>query len=243
MANKSWILGSNNRKKAMEMEAILSRLGVSLVTPKEAGLSLDVDEWGTDFAQNAALKALHFATTYGGPAIADDSGLEVVGLDRRPGVRSARFAGDDATDQENNLKLQAELGARPHVSRVAAYHSVIGLAAVEGWDDPLLHRLRKTARPERLSRFDALAPKGGYLLDAALVEETIGAAQAMELWLFEGRWVGEIATEARGDGGFGYDPWFRLDDGRHVAELPDEEKNRLSHRAQALGRLAVALSQ
>lgn len=243
MANKSWILGSNNRKKAMEMEAILSRLGVSLATPKDAGLTLDVDEWGTDFAQNAALKALHFAAAYDGPAIADDSGLSVVGLDGRPGVRSARFAGEDATDDENNLKLQAELGARPNVSRVAAYHSVIALAAVEGWDDPLIQRLRAAERPEALTRFDALAPKGGFLLDAALTQEVIGRPQTMELWLFEGRWVGEIASEARGEGGFGYDPWFRLDDGRHVAELPDEEKNRLSHRAQALGRLALALSQ
>lgn len=240
MTTRAWLLGSNNQKKSKEMRAILSRLGVELVTLADAAITLGVDEWGASFALNASLKALQFARTYEGVAIADDSGLSVVGLDGKPGVLSARYAGPDATDASNNLKLQAELAARPQVSRACAYHCAIAVAAAPCQDDEILRRLRTAHPPQETVAENALRSGGAYRITGELAHKLYDSEQPMDLWLFEGRWEGVVAHQAKGEGGFGYDPWVVLDDGRHVAELPDEEKNAISHRAIALEKLAQA---
>lgn len=240
MASAAWLLGSNNQKKAKELSAVLHASGVTLVSLKEAGLVMDVEEWGTTYAQNALLKALQFSLAFEGVAIADDSGLSVDALDGAPGVYSARFAGEDATDEANNLKLQAELKARPNAPRGASYHCMIAVAAPVDSEDPRIQQLRTHTPPEVLRDFDRLNGPGAFRVPAELVERLAGRTTPMDVWLFEGQWFGAIASEAKGDSGFGYDPWFLLADGRHVAELPDAEKNSISHRAKALAKLAAA---
>jgi XTP/dITP diphosphohydrolase len=115
------VMASGNPGKLREIARLLEDLGIEVVPQSEYGVS-DADETGTTFAENALIKARHAAATTGLPAIADDSGLVVDALDGRPGVYSARYAGSDATDQQNNLKLLAELQQVDDADRGAAFH-------------------------------------------------------------------------------------------------------------------------
>lgn len=241
MKPSSWLIGSNNQKKAEEMRRILAPMGISLQTPRDIKLVLDVEEWGSTFRQNATLKALSFAAETRGVCVADDSGLCVDGLDGAPGVFSARFAGPDATDAQNNEKLRQELEGKSDAARRARYESVIAIACPQAYDGPLIAQLRVQKCPVHYRGFDALDSATAWTLDEDTAQTLVGAPLAMNLWLFAGTWEGHIGHEPKGEGGFGYDPWFALEDGRHAAELSDEEKNRRSHRGQALEELAQAL--
>ena len=238
---KPWVLASNNAKKMRELSQILQTFSIELVTPRDAAIALDVDEWGTTFAQNATLKALAFARAYGGVAIADDSGLSVDGLGGAPGVYSARYSGENATDEANNAKLVAELASRPDASRRCRYYAVIAVARPVSAESLVLPEVTPVNPLASKDAFLALEPFGAYRLPAAFSASLGGPAEDTELWLFEGTMEGEIALEPRGEGGFGYDPYVRLEDGRHVAELPDEEKNGRSHRAMALQAMYIAM--
>lgn len=122
------ILASKNAHKAEEMQAILGG-GVRLVTQTEAGCGdLDVVEDGTTFEENAVKKAVTIMQATGQATIADDSGLAVDALDGRPGIFTARFAGEDATDDENIKKLLDELKNIPEAERTARFVCVIALA-------------------------------------------------------------------------------------------------------------------
>ena len=151
--------------------------------------SPEVEETGETFAENARLKALGISAVVPGLVLADDSGLEVDALDGAPGVRSARFAGEDADTAANNAKLMREMDGVEN--RTARFRCVMVL-----------------------SRGD----------------EVLGE--------FDGAVEGRIIGEARGGGGFGYDPFF-VPDGHDqtFAELGSEVKNTLSHRARALEKL------
>ncbi len=121
-----FIIASNNTKKLEELERILNPLGINAVTAKQEGIVLDdVDENGTTFAQNAFLKAYAAFKKSGLPAVADDSGLSVDALDGRPGVYTARYAGENATDEERYLKLLDELKGVPDEKRTAHFTSAI----------------------------------------------------------------------------------------------------------------------
>jgi XTP/dITP diphosphohydrolase len=143
-------------------------------------------EDGETFAENALGKARAAAKATGTLTIADDSGIEAAALDGSPGVRSARYAGENATDEENLRKLLREAPAG---------------SALE------------------------------YVCVIALVDPSSGAEQ-----LFEARCSGRLASETRGERGFGYDPAFLPDDGPPgltMAELTDEQKDAISHRGRA----------
>lgn len=149
-------------------------------------------ENGATFADNALGKARAAAAATGRTSIADDSGIEAAALGGRPGVRSARYAGENASEEENLALLLREAPAG------SALEYVCALAYV----DPAL-----TAEDHRL---------------------------------FEGRCAGTLASEPRGERGFGYDPAFLPDDRPEtetMAELSDEQKDQISHR----GRVARAL--
>ncbi len=105
------VVASNNTKKRHEIQAILGALGIELVAA-EATISVEVVEDANSFAGNAKKKAEAFAKANGKPALADDSGLCVDILNGEPGIYSARFAGEDASDQDNNSKLLAELSGQ-----------------------------------------------------------------------------------------------------------------------------------
>ena len=127
------ILASGNAGKLREMTAILAPLGFELIAQSALGID-SPPETGSTFLENALLKARHAARESGLPALADDSGIEVDALDGWPGVRSARFAGEGASDADNLRKLLAELHDVPMEFRQARYHCVI--AFVRRHDDP-----------------------------------------------------------------------------------------------------------
>ena len=121
-------IATRNPGKAREIEALVSKVGVELTSLLDLGLS-QVEETGSTFEENAVLKAKALAKQTGLWALADDSGLEVDALGGAPGVRSARFAGDGAGDDENNRKLLDALAAVPQERRGAQFRCVIALAS------------------------------------------------------------------------------------------------------------------
>lgn len=126
------VLGTNNPGKVREIRTILAGLGLCLKTPAELGIRATVRETGRTFEENAVLKALSYAVLAGRPAIADDSGLEVLGLGGAPGVHAARYAGEDATDRDRIEKLLQELADRGTGDRRAVFRCVAALAAPDG---------------------------------------------------------------------------------------------------------------
>jgi len=189
---KRLVLASANPGKLRELSAMLADFGYELHAQSEFGVG-SVAETGTTFVENAIIKARHAAAATGLPALADDSGIEVDALDGAPGVYSARFAGEDASDEANNALLVEKLREVPPARRSARYRAVIVL-------------LRHAADPSPL--------------------------------ICEGSWEGMIRLEPAGSGGFGYDPHFYLPElGCSSAQLSADEKNRLSHRGQAMAEL------
>ncbi len=166
---------------------MLADTDVTVVTPADLGISLDVDETGVTYEENAALKAIAFAQASGLPSLADDSGLEVDALSGAPGVRSARYS-VTGSDKDNVDLLLRNLNGVPDEARTARFVCVVALA-----------------------------------LPSGVIEYARGQCE------------GTIGTERRGDGGFGYDPVF-FPEGRPLtmAQLPPDEKNRLSHRGRAV---------
>lgn len=119
------IVASNNAGKRREISAILGALGIELV-PADQTISVDVIEDAPDFAGNAAKKAAAFAAANHLPALADDSGLCVDALDGAPGIFSARYAGAEASDTDNNRKLLRTLSNKK--SRAAHFICALHLA-------------------------------------------------------------------------------------------------------------------
>lgn len=121
-----FIIATNNEKKLKELERILKPLGINAVSAKEAGIVLDdVDETGTTFAENAFIKANSAFQKTGMPAVADDSGLSVDALNGRPGVYTARYGGENATDEEKYMKLLDEMKDVADNNRTAHFTSAI----------------------------------------------------------------------------------------------------------------------
>jgi XTP/dITP diphosphohydrolase len=129
-----WVLATANRGKVAELSALLDAAGLALRVTPQSELGVEAPrETGTTFVENALIKARHAARLTGLPAIADDSGLVVAALGLAPGVRSARYAGENADDRANIAKLLAALDA-PAFDRAARFHCV--LVALEHPEDP-----------------------------------------------------------------------------------------------------------
>lgn len=127
------VLATNNAGKLRELRRLLAGLPIEVLSLEQAlGRPLVVEETGDSFAANAELKARAASLASGLPALADDSGLEVDALGGRPGVRSARYAGEQATDQENNRRLLQELEGVAEPARTARFRCVIALALPDG---------------------------------------------------------------------------------------------------------------
>lgn len=122
------VLATKNLKKANEILSILKDIKVKILTLEDYPNCPDVIEDGNTFEANAIKKAVFVSGYTGKVALADDSGLEVYALDNRPGVYSARFAGEDATDDENNIKLLSELKGYIGEQRRARFVCVIAIA-------------------------------------------------------------------------------------------------------------------
>lgn len=120
------VLASGNRGKLKEFADLLNNRGFSVHAQSEFGLDA-VEETGLTFVENALLKARHVCSQTGLPALADDSGIEVDALKGQPGIYSARFAGPNASDADNNRKLLNELAEIPDDRRTARYHCILVL--------------------------------------------------------------------------------------------------------------------
>jgi len=191
------LIASRNRGKVVEIRSLLGlalQRVVEVVTLTELPGVEQPRESGKTFAENARIKALHYAKAHKILCIADDSGLAVEPLGGLPGVRSARFSGEGASDAANNAHLLHELAPFPRPWKAA----FVCVAAA--------------ALPNRV------------------VAEATGKVE------------GEILPEGRGRDGFGYDPLFFVPSlGKTMAELSTEEKNRISHRGQALRALIAEM--
>lgn len=124
---KKILIGTNNPGKVRELMAIFGGLPFQVLTLREAGLAMDVEETGATYAANATLKAVAFAQASGLVTVADDSGLEVDALGGGPGVYSARYAGPGASDAERRARLLAALHDQPP-PRPARFRCVIAVA-------------------------------------------------------------------------------------------------------------------
>jgi XTP/dITP diphosphohydrolase len=147
------VLASSNPGKLRELAALLAPLSLTLIPQGALGIAA-VPESGATFLANALLKARHAAQCAELPALADDSGLEVDALGGRPGVRSARFAGEGASDGDNLRQLLAELREVPPPRRQARYHCVIVLVRSAADAQPLIARASWEGHI-------ATAPRGG----------------------------------------------------------------------------------
>ena len=189
-----FVLATANEHKAREMRALLEPSGLVLVDRPE-GVA-DVDETEATLEGNAVLKATALCEATGTAAIADDTGLFVDALEGRPGVRSARYAGEHASYEDNVTRLLLELADVPEQRRGARFRTVIAVVYPSG-----------------------------------------------ESFSVDGVLEGRITDHPVGENGFGYDPVFVANDagGRTLAQLSDEEKNDVSHRARALRALVEEL--
>jgi XTP/dITP diphosphohydrolase len=192
---KEIVVATRNPGKLREFRSLLAATGWEVLGLADAEIATDAEETGATFLENARQKALTYSRATDLPVLADDSGLEVFALGGRPGIHSARYAGDGADDSQRIAKLLAELE-----------HAAGG-------------------REARFVCALALAHRGGLVLEV------------------EGECRGIITDAPRGAHGFGYDPVFYFPElGRTCAELGEEEKNRVSHRARAVAALLELLA-
>ena len=190
------VLASGNAHKLSEIRNILGNSFEIISMNDTTAKGHEVIEDGTTFEENAEKKALEIMKITGLPTIADDSGLCVDALGGAPGIYTARYAGENATNDENIDKLLANLQGVPFEKRGATFVAVIAVAFTDG-------TVKK----------------------------------------FRGEVKGKILTERHGDNGFGYDPVFFIEElGATMAELDGEIKNSLSHRFNALKKMAEELS-
>lgn len=195
------VFATNNAHKLQEVREILPE-NVEVISLHEIGFDKEIDETGLTLEENSRIKAeevyqfvMHNAQCAMIDGVfADDTGLEIQVLGGKPGVYTARWAGEPSNPENNRKKALSELAGENN--RQAQFRTVVTLI-----------RNGKTEQVEGIVR-------------------------------------GEIATEERGDGGFGYDPLF-IPEGydKTFAELPSKVKNGISHRARAMQALCVILQE
>ncbi len=192
---KEAIIATHNPGKVKEFKEILEPRGYDVKSLAEIGFTEEIEETGHTFEENAILKAEAVAKAVNKMVIADDSGLSIDNLGGRPGVYSARYAGEQKDDQANIEKVLSELKGIEKEQRTARFRCALAVS-IPG-------------------------------------EETKTV---------EGHVEGYIAEEPRGEYGFGYDPIFIVKDkDKTMAELTSDEKNKISHRADALKKLSKLL--
>ncbi len=129
---KRLLIATHNKGKVREYKKLLSDLPLEITYLDELGVEEEIEETGSTFEENARIKALGYARLTGMLTWADDSGLEVDALGGRPGVHSARYAGQGASDEDRYRKLLAEMEDVPDEDRTARFRSVVAIATPEG---------------------------------------------------------------------------------------------------------------
>jgi XTP/dITP diphosphohydrolase len=125
------LVATRSTHKLRELRELLGPLRTQMISLDDAAIPGEAVEDGATFEANAAIKARHFAALSGLPTMADDSGIEVDALGGAPGVWTRRFAGENATDEDNNRRLLRDLGGLPLERRTARYRCVLALALPE----------------------------------------------------------------------------------------------------------------
>ncbi len=166
------VLASGNRGKLAEIAALLEPLGVVISAQSDFGIPEAVED-GDSFVANALIKARHAAALTGLPAIADDSGLAVDALAGAPGVRSARYAGDDASDSDNIDKLLEALSDVPQARRGAGFHCAAVFVAGPHDAAPLVEEGVWRGRI-----LEARRGSGGFGYDPVFFDDEAGCAAA-----------------------------------------------------------------
>jgi XTP/dITP diphosphohydrolase len=185
------IIATKNAGKVKEFQTLFAEKEVEVKSLLDFENAPDVEETGETFAENAILKAETISNYLNKVVIADDSGLVVDALDGKPGVYSARYAGEHKNDEENIAKVLEELKGVPFEKRTARFHCALAVSIP--------------------------------------CQRTV---------VVEGTCEGYIAGAPTGTNGFGYDPIFYVPEKQKtMAELSKEEKNKISHRANALKKL------
>lgn len=217
---RTLLVATHSDHKLRELRELLHLPNSTLVSLDDVGIADDAVEDSETFDANAIAKARFYAARSGLPTLADDSGIEVDALGGRPGVRSHRYAHEDASDEENNQALLAELSGVAPELRTARYRCSLVLAelAMSGTEG---------GRP---------AVGGGHPASRS-AHAGEAATSAARITIRRGTFEGRIAAAPRGTGGFGYDPLFEPatepPGGRTVGLYSAAEKHRVSHRARA----------
>lgn len=126
------LVATHNQGKVVELQNMLAEAGIQCISLRDLGVSYDVEETGTTFAENAVLKATEYANYTGMLTLADDSGLEVDALDGAPGVYTARYGGKEISQPERNQLLLDNLVTIPTAARTARFRCVVALTAANG---------------------------------------------------------------------------------------------------------------
>ena len=193
---KKLILATNNIHKQKEMDALLNDMDIKIVGLNQYSQVGEIDETGKTLTENSFIKSRTVNKLTGVPSLADDTGLEVDALGGKPGVYSARYAGENPTYEDNVNKLLVELGGLPKEKRTARFRTVVTF--VDGFEE---------------------------LFSEGVIE-------------------GVITSYPKGEDGFGYDPIFQPKGySLTFAEMAKNEKNNISHRAQALFKMKKILKQ
>ncbi|MFC5447308.1 non-canonical purine NTP pyrophosphatase [Paenibacillus aestuarii] len=212
------VIATRNEGKVKEFAKLFEPKGYKVRSLADYCDLPEIVESGSTFAENARIKAQVISAHLHVPVLADDSGLCVAALDGAPGVYSARFAGEGATDEANNAKLLQALREKAAAGELPAAQAAAGPQG------------GAAEHPELLS-------EAAFVCALALIDPV-----ANEMIEAEGRCEGFIIEQARGNGGFGYDPLFYIPTlQKTMAELSVDEKNEMSHRAKALRKFLGSL--
>ena len=224
------VFATNNKHKLDEVREILGE-GFEVVSLAEIGCTEDIPETGSTLKENALQKAEYIYKKYGIPCFADDTGLEVEALGGEPGIYSARYAainnaGEGHDSEANMTVLLQKLDGKQN--RNAHFKTVICL---------MIEMQNAECRMQNNSKNDNNAqPNSEFcILNSALKPQVL---------FFEGIVEGKITMERSGAEGFGYDPIFQPEGyDKTFAELGNDVKNGISHRARAVAKLAEYLKK
>lgn len=191
--NDTVIVATNNPGKIKEIKQILFNYNIKSL--KDINLEIEVEETGETFEENAIIKATEISKLTNMPAIADDSGLCVKELNDFPGVKTARFLGENSTKDQRN--------------------------------DYIIEKMKDVQKENRTAKAVTVIAYIDLKNDKKIV--------------CRGEIQGYISNQKKGNNGFGFDEIFELENGKTLAQLSDEEKNKISSRTKALEMLKKEL--
>ena len=252
------IVATGNKEKMVEIRQIITSKDIELITMKDAGVDIEIEETGATFEENAVLKARAVAAASGCLAIADDSGLEVDAMPGELGIHSARWMGHDTSYDIKNAEIirrvdeycaQKENGTQEMIhtesSIQKAIHTEPSIQGTTSAEDDIQRAI--LAEPgTQGNRHPGCEADGtpGPMRSARFVCAVAAVWPDGRERTARGVLEGRINTEQKGFNGFGYDPIFYLPEyGTTSGDIPREEKSRISHRGQAFRKLQVILEE